>query len=392
MQARGASTHLMYQVRFPVDWAAGEAAREAAKAQSPAAAKAKKQLKPKSAPAVERSAPAAVKERPGKHQLSESDEEGVLSETASPPPQEPKRQRTASAAAGTSSQPSVIILGNDDEKERVKASKLVTILKVTLSEKSTAEEYKTWTGECSRAAQLIFGPTWPNSLECLTSLPTSFKGNLNKDWLNLRTSAEDAGEPYPEAHGWLHIKNWTKTQLDAEVIDEELTGRQLMLSGKIKQGEASVTDYINRLNRACMKITNVNDMDRIVWFLNGLCEQLTHVCVCDAMGKTWTCFTTLKRHALAKEMERNSRLKFAKMARPQVPFAVKKARFTQEKAHRADHFIPTTSHHSLAYTKVQEANKDFKDVGPRGKIQRTGDQTQAPTRAGRAEDHFKGPP
>jgi hypothetical protein len=171
-----------------------------------------------------------------------------------------------------------------------------------------------------------------------------------------------------------------------------------MLSGKIKQGDGTVTDYINRLNRACLKIANVTDMDRIVWFMNGLCEQLTHVCVCDAMGKTWTNFTTLKHHALAKEMERNSRLKFAKLARPQVPFAVKKARYTQERSNRSDHFIPTTPRHSLAYTKVQEGGQGsqggqgFRTVGPRGQAQRPREAAVAPERTAAKEPYFKGPP
>jgi hypothetical protein len=214
---------------------------------------------------------------------------------------------------------------------------------------------------------------------------------MKKDWLSMRAQAQKDKMPMPEAYGWPYIQKWAEKQLNSEIIDEELTARQLMLSGKIIQGDKSITDFINRMTRASRKIPNITDMDRIIWFLNGISEPLSHVCVSDVKGRTWTSFESLRQHALAKEMELNSRLKSTKTQKSQVPFGIRKARYNQERS-RPDHSIPNNSHHSLAYTRVQEGGDRMVTNGSKDRDNKPTERPLATERTVSTGIKFPGPP
>ena len=199
------------------------------------------------------------------------------------------------------------------------------------------------------------------------TMTNTLKGDLGKDWMTVRTASKEKDKVYSEAYGWEYICDWVQSHLHREVIDEELSARQVMLSGQINQGSSTVTDFINRITRGSRKITNITEYDKIIWFLNGLSKPLAQLCVCDVKGRTWVEFSDLREHALAKEMELNARQKFAKAITNQEPFGVRKARFNQE---RSKH-NPSNTGHSLAYTNVQDegngAGKEQQGKRPRSR-------------------------
>jgi hypothetical protein len=86
-------------------------------------------------------------------------------------------------------------------------------------------------------------------------------------------------------------------------------------------------------------------MDKIGWFLNGISDDIKHVCQCDVKGKTWTDFESLREHALAEEAEERSRRR-SLLKKVEIPFQLQKARFTQYKA-------KTNNKPSLAYAEAQ---------------------------------------
>jgi hypothetical protein len=263
-----------------------------------------------------------------------------------------------------------------------KLSKLLEGSSVTT--RSSQTEYQLWTQKIEKMSTTVFGPDWQKNLECLNIVTNTFKYDLETDWYALRTKVrlEDKRPGIvPEAFGWPYIMAWVELQLDREVIDEELTARQLMLSGKITQGSKSVTDFINRIVRASKKIPNITEYDKIIWFLNGVNEPLKHVCCSDAKGKTWILFEDLREHALAKEMEFNSRQRGLKIPESKTPFFIKKARFAQTNHTK----LSSPPNHSLAYTKVQEGGRQ-EAAGRERAGQGQGSREVA------HKPHFTGPP
>jgi hypothetical protein len=260
------------------------------------------------------------------------------------------------AAAAQRTRPIVAILMNT-QQARDNGTKLSRMLEnCIVTDRSSTPEFTLWTQKVEKLSNTIFGPDWSKNLECLNIVTNTFKYDLETDWYSVRTKVQKEDkrpDVVPEAYGWDYIKAWVEQQLNREVIDEELTARQLMLSGKITQGSKSVTDFINRIVRASKKIPNITEYDKIIWFLNGVNESLKHVCCSDAKGKTWILFEDLREHALAKEMEFNSRQRSLKIPESKAPFFIKKARFAQ-----ANHTkLSPPPNHSLAYTKVQDGGQ-----------------------------------
>ena len=164
-----------------------------------------------------------------------------------------------------------------------------------------------WNMKISRAAGIHFGPAWGKVRECIEVLPTTFKGNLDEDWLTDSMAHEKRMCMPMAALGFPAMMKWIKSKLSIEVRDEELDARQAMLDRACTQGEKSVTQFANALQRATRKITQVTEKERIVWFLNGINTGLSHFCKCDNRGKPWTEYKDLLEHAQAKETELNSR-------------------------------------------------------------------------------------
>jgi hypothetical protein len=107
--------------------------------------------------------------------------------------------------------------------------------------------------------------------------------------------------------GWQAMLEWIKSKLSMEVRDEELEARQAMMDRTCRQGDKTVTQFVNALQRATRKIQHVTEKERIVWFLDGLNTGLAHFCKCDPRGRPWDSYQGLTEHAKAKETELLSR-------------------------------------------------------------------------------------
>ena len=264
------------------------------------------------------------------------------------------------------SQPAVL---KDTGEARKFAGNLAAALSRTspllsLNEKATDKMFRLWVIESADLAQAHFGSEWLSIEEALQPLARTFKGTLKEDWLELKAQRLEDKEPTPESLGWKWITTWAKSHLDKEVKDEELEARQLMLSGNLTQGSKSVTDYINRLQRVARKIPKVGDMDMIVWFLHGISDSLKHTCQCDVRGKTWTVFESLREHALAKEMEENSRRNIP-VYQTKTPFGIRKAHVAQARSRMDRNEHPRTQ--SISFMDARDTPKERHEGGESAK-------------------------
>ena len=176
-----------------------------------------------------------------------------------------------------------------------------------------------------------------------------------------------AGEP-TEYHKFFE---WLDENTNPKVIDEHTWERLQLINGRVNQGKRTITEYLTRFKRACDKVPDLAESEKILHFLRGLVEPFATDCAANPFGQRWKSFADLESFARSVGLKYATRREMS-LALGRVPEGDRRSFHKQSGEHRQKFREREKNSLAAASVHFQKENDKVPNMNE-GKRQRSGE-------------------